>query len=78
MHSAAFRRWSGLAAVIALCGGLGLAGASARAGEDPGQVTSVIGDTRANDAQLAGGANEAPTWWVIGEVIRSLFSEDRP
>ena len=57
MHSAAFRRWSGLAAVIALCGGLGLAGASARAGEDPGQVTSVIGDTRANDAQLAGGAS---------------------
>jgi len=57
MHSAAFRRSSGLAAVIALCGGLGLGGATARAGEDPGQVTSVIGDTRANDAQLASGAS---------------------
>jgi len=69
MHSATFRRWSGLAAVIALCGGLGLAGATARADEDPGQVTSVIGDTRANDAQLAGGAS-------VGEQERVATGED--
>jgi hypothetical protein len=55
MHSSAIRRSTGLAAAIALCGGLGLAEATARAGEDPGHVTSVIGDTRAGDAQLAGG-----------------------
>jgi hypothetical protein len=57
MHSAAIRRSTGLAAALALCGGLGLAGAAARAGEDPGQVTSVIGDTRAGGTQLAGGAS---------------------
>ena len=69
MHSAALLRSSGLAAMIALCGGLGLAGATARAGEDPGHVTSVIGDTRANDAQLAGGAS-------VGERERVATGED--
>ena len=69
MHSAAIRRSTGLAAAIALCGGLGLAAVTVRAGEDPGQVTSVIGDTRANDAQLAGGAS-------VGERERVATGED--
>ena len=69
MHSAAIRRSSALAAAIALCWGLGLAGATARAGEDPGQVTSVIGDTRASDARLAGGA-------AIGEREHVATGED--
>jgi hypothetical protein len=69
MHSAAIRRSSGLAVAIALCWGLGLSGASARADEDPGQVTSVIGDTRASDAQLAGGSS-------IGEKEHVATGED--
>jgi len=56
MGSTLIRPSIGLAAAIALCGGLWLAGATARADQDPGHVTSVIGDTRANDAPLAGGA----------------------
>lgn len=69
MHSAAIRRSSGLAAAIALCWGLGLPGATARADEDAGQVTSVIGDTRASDAQLAGGG-------AVAEQERVATGED--
>ena len=69
MGSALFRPSIGLAAAIALCGGLWLAGATAQASQDPGHVTSVIGDTRANDAPLAGGA-------AVGEQEHVATGED--
>jgi hypothetical protein len=53
MRPATLRSSTILAVAIALCGGLGLAPANARTGEDPAQVTSVIGDARASDAPLA-------------------------